>query len=49
MILSFVNIRDVPRKVLKTSGFALGFEHFPGDLANVNELKNMFDLSRIKI
>ena len=36
MILSFTNIRKVPREVLKTSGFAR-------DLANVNEWKIMFD------
>ena len=30
---------------LKTSGFALGFQHFPRDLANVNEWKIMFDPS----
>ena len=29
--------------VLKTSGYALGFQHSPRDLANVNELKIMFD------
>ena len=27
MILSFINIRKVPREMLKTSGFALGFQH----------------------
>ena len=57
MILSFVNIRKVPREMLKTylhgseegvengglSGFALGFQHLPWDLANVNEWKIMFD------
>ena len=32
MILPFINIRKVPRKMLKTSGFA-----------NVNEWKTMFD------
>ena len=31
--------------MLKTSYFALGFQHFPRDLANVNEWKIMFDLS----
>ena len=31
--------------MLKTSGFALGFQHFPRDLANVNEWKIMFDPS----
>ena len=34
MILSFINIRKVPREMLKTSGFALGFQHLPRDLAN---------------
>ena len=43
MILSFVNIRKVPREMLKTSGFALGFQHLPRHLANVNEWKIMFD------
>ena len=43
MILSFINIRKVPREVLKTSGFALGFQHLPRDLANINEWKIMFD------
>ena len=43
MILSLINIRKVPREVLKTSGFALGFQHLPRDLANVNERKIMFD------
>ena len=35
MILSFINIRKVPREMLKTSGFALGFQHLPWNLANV--------------
>ena len=43
MILSFINIRKVPREMLKTSGFALGFQNLPRDLANVNEWKIMFD------
>ena len=43
MILSFLNIRKVPRELLKTSGFALGFQHLPRDPANVNEWKIMFD------
>ena len=34
---------------VKTSGFALGFQHFPRDLANVNEWKIMFDPSIIII
>ena len=44
MILSFINIRKATREVLKTSGFALGFQHLLWDLANViNEWKIMFD------
>ena len=43
MILSFINICKVPRGILKTSGFALGFQHLPRDLANVNEWKIRFD------
>ena len=43
MILSFTNIRKVPREMLKTLGFALGFQHLPRDLVNVNEWKIMFD------
>ena len=34
---------------VKTSGFALGFQHFLRDLANVNEWKIMFDPSIIII
>ena len=33
----FINICKVPREVLKTEGEAQGFQHFPRDLANVNE------------
>ena len=43
MILPFINIRKVPQEMLKTSGFTLGFQHLPRDLANVNEWKIMFD------
>ena len=43
MILTFINIRKVPRELLKTSGFALGFQHLHPDLENVNEWKTMFD------
>ena len=43
MILSFIRIRKVPREMLETSGFALGFQHLSRDLANVNEWKIMFD------
>ena len=49
MIFVF-NIRKVPRELLKTEGFrkvprelALGFQHLPRDLVNVNEWKIMFD------
>ena len=49
MILSFINIRKVPREVLKTSGFALGYQHFPLDLANIIEWKIMFDPSIVHI
>ena len=48
MILSFINIRKVPREVLKTEGFALGFQHLPRDLANINERKIIFDPYNIK-
>ena len=34
---------------VKTSGFALGFQHFPRDHANCNEWKIMFDPSIIII
>ena len=44
MILSFINIARSLGK-LKASGFALVFQHFPRDLANVNEWKIMFDPS----
>ena len=39
MILSFINIRKVLGR-LKSSGFVLGFQQFPRDLANVNERKS---------
>ena len=45
MILSFINFHKVPQEVLKTSNFVLVFQHFPGDLANVNKRKIMFDPS----
>ena len=34
----FINICKVPREVLETEGKAQGFQHFPRDLANVNEI-----------
>ena len=45
MILSSINIGKIPREVLKSTCFALSFQHFPWDLANVNEWKIMFDPS----
>ena len=33
----FINIRKVPREVLKTEGEARGFQHIPRDIAYVNE------------
>ena len=38
-----INIRQVPREVLKTAASGLGFQNLPGDLANVNAWKTMFD------
>ena len=40
---SCINIRQVPREVLKTEAEGRGFQHLPRDLANVNALKTMFD------
>ena len=37
---SYINIRQVPREVLKTEAEGRGFQHLPWDLANVNALKN---------
>ena len=48
MILSFINIRKIPREMLKTLGFALGFQHLSQDLANIDEWKIMFDPYIIK-
>ena len=48
MILSFINIRKVPREMLKTSGFALGLQHLPRNLANAYEWKIMFDPYNIR-
>ena len=33
----FINIRKVPREVLKTEGEARGFQYPPKEIANVNE------------
>ena len=37
---SCINIRQVPRGVLKTEAGGRGFQHLPRDLANVNAMKN---------
>ena len=37
---SCINIRQVPREVLKTEAGGRGFQHLLRDLANVNALKN---------
>ena len=37
---SCINIRQIPREVLKTEAGGRGFQHLPRDLANVNALKN---------
>ena len=38
-----INIRQVPREVLKPAASGLGFQHLPRDLASVNAWKTMFD------
>ena len=43
MVFQYINIPQVPREVLKTKAFGLGFQHLPRDLANVNKWKTMFD------
>ena len=43
MVFQCINIRQVPREVLKTEGGGLGFQHLPRDLANINAWKTMFD------
>ena len=43
MVFHCINIRQVPREVLKTAASGLGFQHLPRDLANVNAWKIMFD------
>ena len=39
-VFSCINIRQVPREVLKTEVGGRGFQYLPRDLANVNALKN---------
>ena len=43
MVFQCINIRQVPREVLKTAASGLGFQHLLRDLANVNAWKPMFD------
>ena len=43
MVIQCINIRQVPREVLKTAASDLGFQHLFRDLANVNAWKTMFD------
>ena len=43
MVFQCINIRQVPREVLKTAASGLGFQHLPRDLANVTAWKTMFD------
>ena len=43
MVFQCINIRQVPREVLKTAVSGLGFQHLPRDLANVNAWNTMFD------
>ena len=43
MVFQCINIRQVPREVLKTAASGLGFQHLPRGLANVNAWKTMFD------
>ena len=39
----FINIRKVPKEVLKTEGVARGFQHFRGTLRKLMNEKIMFD------
>ena len=43
MDFQYINIRQVPREVLKTAASGLGFQHLPRDLANVIAWETMFD------
>ena len=43
MVFQFINIRQVPREMLKTAASGRGFQHLPRDLVNVNAWKNVFD------
>ena len=39
MVFQCINIRQVPREVLKTDAGGSGLQHLPRDLANANALK----------
>ena len=41
--INSINIRQVPREVLKTEAGGLGFQDLPRDLAKINAWKTMFD------
>ena len=43
IVFQCINVCQVPRELLKTSAFGLGFQHPPRDLKNVNVWKTMFD------
>ena len=43
MFFQYINIRQVPREMLKTAASGLGFQHLPRDLANVNARKTMYN------
>ena len=43
IVFQCINVCQVPRELLKTSAFGLGFQQLPRDLANVNAWKTMFD------
>ena len=40
MVFPCINIRQVPREVLKTEAGGRGFQHLPRNLANVNAFEN---------
>ena len=48
-VFPYINIRWVPREVLKTEGAAQGFQHPLRNPANVNAWKNTFDHYCIKV
>ena len=43
MVFQCINIRQVPREVLKTAASGLRFQHLPRNLANVNTWKTIFN------